>query len=35
MEKIRKKHSPQFIAKVALVTIQNDETPSNCFNKIR
>ena len=26
MGKIRKKHSPQFKAKVALATIQNDET---------
>jgi transposase len=33
MGKIRKKHSPQFKAKVALATIQNDETIAQIANR--
>jgi len=33
MGKIRKKHSPQFKAKVALATIKNDETIAQIANR--
>jgi len=33
MGKIRKKHSPQFKAKVALSAIQNDETIAQIANR--
>jgi len=33
MGKIRKKHSPQFKAKVALAAIQNDETIAQIANR--